>query len=127
MLPTDHNKLLMRWKGPFSVIDKIGQTDYRIQVGKNQKVFHINMLLEYTERGPDEIGAAVSFLDVLNEDNLSEGLELCVSNASGDRVEFGSSLSARQRVFAARVAQKPAGRQRHPDDPWHARQARRFP
>ena len=75
MLPTDHNKLLMRWKGPFSVIDKIGQTDYRIQVGNNQKVFHINMLLEYTERGPDEIGAAVAFLDVPNEDHLSEGLE----------------------------------------------------
>jgi hypothetical protein len=28
LLPTDTNKLLMHWKGPFQVLAKVGQNDY---------------------------------------------------------------------------------------------------
>ena len=32
LLPTDSNKLLMQWKGPFRVTDKFNNCDYRIDV-----------------------------------------------------------------------------------------------
>lgn len=50
MLPTDHSKLLLHWKGPYTVIEKVGITDYRIEIGDSKKLFHVNMLREYTER-----------------------------------------------------------------------------
>ena len=33
MLPTDHNKLLLHWKGPYTVTAKVGNTDYGIEIG----------------------------------------------------------------------------------------------
>ena len=50
MLPTDHSKLLLHWKGPYTVIEKVGITDYRIEIGDRKRLFHVNMLREYTER-----------------------------------------------------------------------------
>ena len=45
LLPTDHNKLLLQWKGPFSVLAKLGQVDYRIDLGEGRtKTFHANLL-----------------------------------------------------------------------------------
>ena len=43
LLPTEKNKLLMQWKGPFTVKKKIGPTDYRIQIGNKTNIFHINI------------------------------------------------------------------------------------
>jgi hypothetical protein len=50
LLPTDNNKLLMQWKGPFKVISKVGDFDYRIDVNGKAKVFHANMLKKYHVR-----------------------------------------------------------------------------
>ena len=50
MLPTDHNKLMMRWKGPYTILSKVGINDYKIQIGDNVKVFHANMIKLYLER-----------------------------------------------------------------------------
>jgi len=50
LLPTDSHKMLMMWKRPCTVIECIGSTDYRVQLGANNKVFHINMLKQYHER-----------------------------------------------------------------------------
>jgi len=47
LLPTSHNKLLAQWKGPYDVVDKVSNHNYLIQVGNQQKRFHINMLKEY--------------------------------------------------------------------------------
>lgn len=32
LLPTDHNKLLLQWKGPFSGVHKLSDQDYRVDV-----------------------------------------------------------------------------------------------
>ena len=48
--PTSNNKLLMQWKEPFPVVEKVGPTDYKIQVRKKTKVYHINMLKKYFRR-----------------------------------------------------------------------------
>ena len=47
LLPTDSHKLLMQWKGPFEVIQRVGVTDYRVQLESGTNVFHINMLKQY--------------------------------------------------------------------------------
>ena len=43
LLPTDNNKLLMKWKGPFKVVEKFNNCDYRIDINGNIKCYHINL------------------------------------------------------------------------------------
>ncbi len=50
LLPTDHNKLTMAWKGPFEVLKRVTDVDYVIQMAGKQKNFHVNMLKKYVER-----------------------------------------------------------------------------
>jgi len=49
LLPTAESKLLMQWKGPYQVVDRVGPTDYRIHIKGVEKVYHINMLKKYHE------------------------------------------------------------------------------
>ena len=88
LLPTDKNKLLMGWKGPYEVVEKLSPLDYRIRIGG--KSFHINMLKLYLEREDDQEGqsnhesqvCAVSLVDLTAEemeDECSDGLIPCVN------------------------------------------------
>ena len=69
MLPTDSNKLMMRWKGPYVIQDKVGVNDYRILVGKNARVFHVNMIKRYVKR-KTEVVALVAILDPVVDTSL---------------------------------------------------------
>ena len=53
LLPTDKNKLLMQWKGPYKIVKKQSRMDYTIDLGTRLKTFHINLLKKYIRR--DEI------------------------------------------------------------------------
>ena len=66
LLPTEHNKLLMHWKGPFRVIEKRGPVDYCIEMGGGTKTFHINMLKKYIERS-----------DQGESPSVNDGVECC--------------------------------------------------
>ena len=44
LLPTDHNKLLLSWRGPFLVKERINDMDYRIDLGHKTRMFHSNLL-----------------------------------------------------------------------------------
>lgn len=55
LLPTESNKLLMQWKGPYDVIDRRNDVDYIVDLGHKRKIFHINMLKKYEERNPPTI------------------------------------------------------------------------
>ena len=50
LLPTDQNKLLMQWKGPFKITKKISNMNYQIDMGKRQQTFHANLLKKYYKR-----------------------------------------------------------------------------
>ena len=65
MLPTDHNKLLLRWKGPYQIVEKIGVCDYRIKIGKHHRLLHINMLKKYIDREP-VLCAVATILDPMD-------------------------------------------------------------
>ena len=53
LLPTDSNKLLMQWKGPYTVESCVGANDYRIKMGSKTKTYHVNMLKKYIAREPE--------------------------------------------------------------------------
>ncbi|GFS15749.1 zinc finger protein [Elysia marginata] len=59
LLPTDSNKLLMQWKGPFKVVATVGVSNYRINMGGKVKTFHANLLKGYIARDQDTHQAAV--------------------------------------------------------------------
>ncbi|GFR86279.1 zinc finger protein [Elysia marginata] len=59
LLPTDLNKLLMQWKGPFKVMATVGVNDYWINMGGKVKTFHANLLKGYIARDQDIHQAAV--------------------------------------------------------------------
>jgi len=50
LLPTDGNKLLMQWKGPFEIVECLNDNNYRVQLEGRVKMFHANMLKKYHVR-----------------------------------------------------------------------------
>ncbi|XP_064645443.1 uncharacterized protein K02A2.6-like [Lineus longissimus] len=50
LLPVKKNKLLLQWRGPYTVVEKLSPVNYTIQVGRKVKNFHVNMLKPYIER-----------------------------------------------------------------------------
>ena len=57
LLPTDHNKQLVQWKGPFEVKGCKGKNNCQIEVNQKIKTFHINLLKQYVERDYVEMTA----------------------------------------------------------------------
>ncbi|GFO34008.1 Zinc finger protein [Plakobranchus ocellatus] len=53
LLPTDSNKLLIQWKGPFDIVATVGINDYRINMGGKEKTFRANLLKGYITRDQD--------------------------------------------------------------------------
>ena len=53
---------MMRWKGPYVIQDKVGVNDYRILIGKNAHVFHVNMIKQNVKRKA-EVVALFAILD----------------------------------------------------------------
>ena len=67
LLPTDGNKLLMHWRGPFAVEEKVRLNDYVINIKGKRRTYHANMLKRYYERDtptdPVTVGAVMT-LDI---------------------------------------------------------------
>lgn len=78
LLPTDNNKLLMQWKGPFEVVRKVAQHDYCLDMPDKQRTFHANLLKKYIAREePEIIHAAASFRHITSsviDDDVEEGM-----------------------------------------------------
>ena len=76
LLPTDSNKLLMQWRGPYTVKSRVGANDYRVKMGSKTKTYHLNMLKKYISREPegnvvpvdDTDGATVAVAGVIHQD-----------------------------------------------------------
>ena len=111
MLPTDNNKLMMRWKGPYGIQDKVGVNDYRILIGKNARVFHVNMIKRYVKRKA-EVVALVTILDPVVDTRLEvepllgEGTEnigdvnICESSTEGHSTELRVLLQQYEAIFS---------------------------
>jgi transposase InsO family protein len=92
LLPTDNNKLLMHWKGPFTVIEKKSDMDYKINLGNKAKTFHANLLRIYYRRDQDEPSAGVTAglfelactSVIENEEDLEDMTTGCERSMSND-------------------------------------------
>ena len=73
LLPTDNNKLLMQWKGPFNIIKKVRENDYVLDMNGREKTFHANMLKKYLERMPVTVGS-VCAIGSLNLEIATSGI-----------------------------------------------------
>ncbi|XP_072022506.1 uncharacterized protein [Amphiura filiformis] len=91
LLPTDHNKLLLHWKGPFPVVGKVGSMDYKVDFGTKVKTFHANLLKKYFRRDTDQPSKVVAGLlqiacsaiiesEVQEESEMSEEDDVSLTN-----------------------------------------------
>ena len=71
MLPTNNNKLLMQWKGPYEIIQRMGDNGYKILVRNKEKNYHANMLKKYYAR-EDEAKTEIEKEDL----KMSAGAEM---------------------------------------------------
>ena len=96
LLPTDGNKLLMQWKGPYTVKEKLGQNDYRIEVQGKTKTYHINLLKQYMER--DE-KTAVGVISNREEEDKEDKIQFPVLERKEDstNVAIGDQLEGEQK------------------------------
>ena len=50
LLPTDHSKLLLQWRGPYDVTEVVNARDYKVKVKGKTKLYPANLLKRYVER-----------------------------------------------------------------------------
>lgn len=76
LLPTEANKLFMQWKGPFDIVERLGDMDYRVNIDGKIKTIHANLLKQYIEREDECCGAfsacGVSLIDFDGDDDETD-------------------------------------------------------
>lgn len=107
LLPTDNNKLLMQWKGPFTVVEKIGEADYRLDMNGKVKPYHANLLKRYVDRSRSVSESntlpvvRTAVIDLENEHDDAEGelqeLPVTTSYESIEQVDINPKLSDDER------------------------------
>ena len=104
LLPTKTNKVLVSWKCPYEVVEKLSVLDYRIKMGKKVKTFHINMFRQYIERENDQQitdvqACSVALLDCTSEDTEDniEGLVETPSICDNESAEMLTLIQTLQK------------------------------
>ncbi|XP_055997762.1 uncharacterized protein LOC125654613 [Ostrea edulis] len=69
LLPTESNKLLMQWKGPYKIVKKVGNVDYMLDVNGTVKTYHANLLKKYVDRVEPEVSFLMSIVTSEETDN----------------------------------------------------------
>ena len=116
LLPTDNNKLLMQWKGPFDVVGKVGQVDYKVSVNGKIKTFHANLLKKYLDRtnicdsltvhdyqNNEELASInMAVIDMDSEENDAQGefhdIPYINTNANADQVDVNPELTEEEKT-----------------------------
>ena len=69
LLPSDNNKLLMQWKDPYRVLERVTANDYKIQTPGRTRTIHANLLKKFYEREAEEnTGLALTAACVMKSD-----------------------------------------------------------
>lgn len=94
LLPTDHNKLLLQWKGPYTILQRFNDVDYKVQVNNKAKTYHINLLKKYISRKPvDESALSVFDLPLVSSDNEQvESNEISLGMETVDLGEYDMEI-----------------------------------
>ncbi|XP_033728194.1 uncharacterized protein LOC117317492 [Pecten maximus] len=88
LLPTKRNKLLMQWRGPYTIEERRGTMDYRVNVDGKVKTLHANLLRRYVERVNTQSSAVVTEPGVLSV--------VCASIVTDDTGSDNEDVSERQ-------------------------------
>ena len=67
LLPTKSNKLLMQWRGTYTIVQKMEQMDYKVDVRGKVKTLHANVEEDETNCGV-LTACAVSLIDFSEDD-----------------------------------------------------------
>ncbi|XP_055865631.1 uncharacterized protein LOC129928743 [Biomphalaria glabrata] len=92
LLPDKKNKFFIKWQGPFTILRKVTDVDYEININNRNKVFHINMLQKYneatdTEEEDDELEKHISCLAIIPEEKEEDMDELVVPTTTSRQTE----------------------------------------
>jgi len=107
LLPTDSNKLLLQWKGPFEILERDRGDDYRIQLVGRTKTFHANMLKKYWSRDHED-RAHVSHAIVFEPEGGKDELSLFTSSQTETYkdVKVNPELTEEQRGEVMKVLEE---------------------
>ena len=96
LLPSKHNKLELRWQGPYPITQVIGECDYTVSIRGKEKIFHANLLKKYMTREKSAEYAGVT--TVIDEE---ESEEICPPPTIGQEtaadVNISSEITLEQR------------------------------
>ncbi|GFO02544.1 gypsy retrotransposon integrase-like protein 1 [Plakobranchus ocellatus] len=84
LLPTDSNKLLMQWKGPFEIVATVTINDYRINMGGKEKTFHANLLKGYIARDQDASQATTDERPPTSSSAIPAASETVIEDLEGE-------------------------------------------
>ena len=99
LLPTDNNKLLMQWKGPFVIEQTVGLNNYKIKVKGKLKTYHANLLKKYIDRDDSKSlieKASVSFVNEDTSDDILFELNDFKMKESAKDAKIGQNLPVKQ-------------------------------
>ena len=82
LLPTENTKLTLAWRGPYEVVKRLGEVDYRVTPDKI-KTYHINMLKKYHQRKEQRI----------ENDDESENISESEVSKDGHRIEQVAAIA----------------------------------
>ena len=84
LLPTENNKLTLAWRGPYEVVERVGEVDYRIRVTPDKiKTYYVNMLKKYHQMKEQISG----------NDDESENINESEVNKDGHRIEQVAAIA----------------------------------
>ncbi|XP_076461743.1 LOW QUALITY PROTEIN: uncharacterized protein LOC143294197 [Babylonia areolata] len=113
LLPQRHNKLQLCWQGPFEVLERKGEADYKIRMGGQDKLYHANLLKRYVERQADSASCEVPMVAVAvieeTEPTSVADRELPVPSLVAEEIadlNFGPGLNDKQKEEVLTIARR---------------------
>ena len=111
LLPTSSNKLLMHWRGPYTITKQVAGNNYKINTKNKFKTYHANMLKPYFARSegstkddnPEDNTPVVTATATIEEEEPSVEEECLLTfeelaqNESVDDVKIGQGLTQSQK------------------------------
>ena len=73
--PRRQNKLMLKWKGPYEIVEQVNKVNYRINIRGKLKTIHANMIKKYIERmSLTEAVGAFAVVDTEKIEAISESV-----------------------------------------------------
>ena len=107
LLPTDSNKLLLSWKGPFEITEVLNDFDYRVELAAGKtKVFHANLLKLYEVRDEVMAVSVITYREVDEDEPLIPLPEVKGEGETYNDVSINPDLSSSQKTELKRLIEE---------------------